>query len=185
MRVVHTDTEQDIAISARQTLNVASNDITLIDQETQTARVLMQRDVTQTIAFVDIQEEKSEDKEISVDDLSSAFEATDVVVDEEVVSSVISTIDQDDKRVVSPEQNSQLRGSLHADTLSNDMQSIYKSYLQGDEQALAISMTNLNNTIASLHTAFDVAYTTPRESSVQSFVQTISTIRSFVAAIEQ
>jgi hypothetical protein len=112
--VVQQNGKGDIAIASRQTLKLADNDITLIDQETQIARVLMQKDVSQTVAFADVSNNTENFEDISIDALSRAFEVKDNLVDEDVVSSVITTISKvDDKRVITPEENTQLRNILH------------------------------------------------------------------------
>ncbi len=176
IRVIGQQFTDGIAIESSQTLSLAVNDITLIDEETQIARVLVQRDLSQTVAFVDVQEESKEERSISIDTLSSAFNADSAWVDEDIVSSVISTMTQEDKQVITQEQNSQLRGTLDSAFLIRDMQAIYIAYIQGDEQLLDRSVKSLQTKIANIYKAFDIDYNVKSESSLQSFEETTKTI---------
>jgi hypothetical protein len=64
----------------------------LIDNETQIARVLVQKNITQTVAFVDVENKSGVLDEVSVAALSQAFKSSDISVSEDIVSSVISTM---------------------------------------------------------------------------------------------
>jgi hypothetical protein len=53
---------------------------------------LVQKDITQTVAFVDVENKSGVLDEVSVAALSQAFNTSDISVSEDVVSSVISTM---------------------------------------------------------------------------------------------
>jgi hypothetical protein len=182
--LVQQNGKSNIAIASRQTLKLADNDITLIDQETQIARVLMQKDVSQTVAFADVSNNTENFEDISVDALSRAFEVKDNLVDEDVVSSVITAISKvDDKRVIAPEENTQLRNILH-DWLLQDIQFMYEVYLQWDDLSFQKSAASLQAKIANIQKTFWLTVTTQKESSQNSFTQTIQTVRSLAMHLE-
>jgi hypothetical protein len=94
---------------------------------------LVQGDISQTVAFVDVQDDTQTpaDKDLTVDVLSLALDEPSEKVNEDLVSSVMTTIiSSDDRRVITPEQNSELRGALDTVFLNKDMQALFTAYSQ-------------------------------------------------------
>lgn len=154
------DNAIETKVAAKQTLALAANDITLIDDETQIARVLVQKDITQTVALIDVQDQVTDDKEINIAALSSVFKAQeDVKVSEKVVSAVDSMIQtpSQEKNVVTPEQNSQLRSSLYTEFLSQNMKSLLVAHREGDDQSISRNIQSLQSNIISLYKSFGIA----------------------------
>ncbi len=147
-------------VAAKQTLALAVNDITLIDDETQIARVLLQKDISQTVAIADVQEKVAIDEEINIAALSAVFDVKeDTKVSENVISAVGSMIagSTKEKSVVTPEQNDQLRGSLYAWFLSQNMESLLIAHREGDDQAVSKNISAIQDKIISIHKAFWLA----------------------------
>jgi hypothetical protein len=118
--------------------------------------------------------------------LSQAFNTSDISVSEDVVSSVISTMwAKDDKRVVDPEQNNQLRSVLHDTFLMQDIQSIYEAYFSWDEQLLQRNLSSLQAKIALLYKSFWLPDIMQKEVDSQSFDQTVKYIQQLVMQLEQ
>lgn len=109
------DKSIETAIQDKQTLAIAANDITLIDDETQIARILTQKDVSQTIAFADVEEKIIQVEEITATDLSAVFKESDVQVDDRVTAAVDTMIalQSDEKKIPTTQQDKQLRSNLY------------------------------------------------------------------------
>lgn len=150
------DSPIETKVAAKQTLALAVNDITLIDDETQIARVLLQKDITQTVAIADVQENVEVDEEINIATLSSVFQAKEDVEVSEKVISVVDTMmaSTQEKNVVTPEQNNQLRSNLYAWFLSQNMESLIIAHREWDDQAIAKHISSIQDKIISIYKAF-------------------------------
>jgi len=177
------DAGLETSLESRQTLTLAPNDITLIDNETQITTVLVQRDVSQTVAFVDVEDKVEKEDELSLDVLSSVFKTEEVQVDEDIVSEVDALTDTKDKIVITPEQNNALRGSLYKDFLLNDMQVLLQGYVDGDEAITQRSIASLQTKIVDIYISFWL--TVPqRQNETKEFSHTIQMIKQLVPQIE-
>lgn len=143
-------------VAAKQTLALAANDITLIDDETQIARILLQKDISQTVALADVQEKVSVDKEINIASLSAVFDVKeDKTASENVISAVGSMITAtQEKSIVTPEQNNQLRANLYAWFLSQNMESLLLAHIEGNDESVAKNISSLQDKIISIYKAF-------------------------------
>jgi len=151
------DNSIETKLAAKQTLALAANDITLIDDETQIARILMQKDLSQTVALADVQEKVVADEELNIAALSSVFQSQeDVKVSEKVISAVGTMIatSKQEKAIVTPEQNNQLRGSLDAGFLAQNMQSLLIAHIEGNNQSVARNIESLQDKIFAIYKAF-------------------------------
>jgi hypothetical protein len=151
------DNAIETKVAAKQTLALAVNDITLIDDETQIARVLVQKDITQTVALAQVKENVVADEEINITALSSVFKKQeDIKVSETVVSAVDTMIaaSTQGKNVVTPEQNDKLRGSLYAEFLLKDMESLLIAHIEDNDQVISRNINSLQEKIISLYKAF-------------------------------
>lgn len=160
-------------VTAKQTLSLAANDITLIDDETQIARILLQKDISQTVALADVQEKVSVDKEINIASLSAVFDVKeDKTASENVISAVGSMITAtQEKSIVTPEQNNQLRANLYAWFLSQNMESLLVAHIEGNDESVAKNISSLQDKIISIYKAF---WLTAPQIDSDSFTSTIS-----------
>lgn len=163
-------------VAAKQTLALAANDITLIDDETQIARVLIQKDLSQTVAIADVEDKVVSDNEIDIAILSSVFKAQeDIKVSEKVISAVDTMISssKQEKTVVTPEQNNQLRGNLDGGILTQNMQSILITHIEGNNEELVRNIVTLQDKIITIYKVFWL--TAPKGSSTISHTIELAT----------
>lgn len=177
------DNAIETKVAAKQTLALAVNDITLIDDETQIARVLVQKDITQTVALADVQENIDTDQEIDIAALSAVFDAKeDTRISENVISAVDNMIasSMQEKSVVTPEQNNQLRGNLYAWFLNENMQALFIAHVEGNAGLVERNIASLQSKIIPLYKAFWLA--APQVSN--SFDGTLSLTKQLQANLD-
>lgn len=181
------DSPIETKVAAKQTLALAANDITLIDDETQIARVLMQKDITQTVSLAQVQKDVLLDEEINIDTLSAVFQTKEDVKVSEWVSSAVGTMIKwasDEKRVVTPEQNNQLRGNLYAGFLLQNMEAILIAHREGDDQSIARNIQSLQSNIIAIHQSFALTMPASRPDNVP-FAHTISMIQDLQSTLDK
>ena len=109
-------------ISSKQTLAVANNDITLIEDEKIIASAINNGDVSQTIT---VGENKPNAEDIELAALLTEV-SNDTTIDTNTMSLAMTKIsDQNGKIVPTPEQNTQIQTALNGKFLINNMQSIF------------------------------------------------------------
>ncbi len=180
------DSPIETKVAAKQTLALAVNDITLIDDETQIARVLVQKDITQTVALVDVQDDVVMNDKINIDALSSVFKVQeDINVSEKVISAVGTMIDTStqEKSVVTLEQNNQLRSSLYTEFLLQNMEAILIAHREWDDQSIVRNIQSLQSKIVALYKSFDLATPGVKADSTP-FVYTIAIIQDLQSSLD-
>jgi hypothetical protein len=142
-------------VASRHTLALA-NDITLIDDETQIARVLIQKDISQTVALADVQAKVEVDEEINIAALSAVFESKDnIVVSETVISAVDTMIaSRQEKSVVTPEQNNQLRSHLSASFLTQNMEALLIAHVEADDRLVSRNIASVQERMIAIYKSF-------------------------------
>lgn len=109
-------------ISSKQTLAVANNDITLIEDEKIIASAINNGDVSQTVNIAD---SKPNTEDIELAALLTEV-TTDTTIDTSTMSLSMAKIrDQNQKIVPTPEQNTQIQSALNSKFLMSNMQSIF------------------------------------------------------------
>lgn len=169
-----------VAIQNKQTLAIAPNDISLIDDETQITRILVKNDVSQTIAFKDVQDKIDANQGVTVSTLSDVFSETDTSIDQgtlPVVDGIIGTNAQD-KKIISPDQNSQLRNILYAEFLLQDIKSLYSAYREADNETAEKNIRSLEDKLLSLYRVFGIDIPVNTATTLDqklSYIKTIAT----------
>ncbi len=184
--VVHQQDDQDeleTDLESSQTLALAPNDITLIDNETQITTILVQKDVSQTVAFVDVEDNIKKEEELSIDALSNAFEKEEVQVDEEIVSELDILTDDKEKTVINPDQNNTLRNNLQKDSLSAEMKTLLQAYNSWDDEIIQKSVRSLQTKIIDIYKSFWLAQPATQKEAKQ-FTYTIKIATELVSQIE-
>lgn len=152
------DKSIETEIHNKQTLSIASNDITLIDDETQITRILTQKDVSQTIAFADVKEKIEQPEEITAAALSEVFEEVDVKVDARVAAAIDTMITKqsDGKKIPTTEQDKQLRSNLYGWFLNPDAQALLVAYVLWDDASVQKYTQIFGDRLTNIAKAFDV-----------------------------
>jgi len=109
-------------ISSKQTLAVANNDITLIEDEKIIASAINNGDVSQTVNIAD---SKPNTEDIELAALLTEV-TTDTTIDTSTMSLSMAKISDQNKKIVpTPEQNTQIQSALNSKFLMSNMQSIF------------------------------------------------------------
>ena len=159
LRVTTVDEEQEIQtdVSRQETLAIADNDISLIDDVTKVATIIARRDVSQTTALsvstgglsgtadnlsgvllTITQESSQEEKEVS-----------------EEVEQTVSSIASADKKVISTIQSQQLRSAINPAFIQNDIKDLYIAYLAGNDTNAYRYTATISQRMKDIYRAFD------------------------------
>jgi len=159
LRVITVDDQKEIQtdVARQETLAIADNDISLIDDVTQVATIIAQRDVSQTMAL----SVRTGTLLDTWDNLSGVLLAItqepaqeDIKISQEVTQAVSSIVSVD-KRVINTMQNQQLRSAVNPAFIQNDIKDLYIAYLAGDDTNIYRSTTTISQRMKDLYVAFD------------------------------
>lgn len=171
LRVTAVDQEQEIQtdVSRQETLAIADNDISLIDDITQVATIIARRDVSQTTALsvstgglsdtadnlsgvllTITQELSGEEKEIS-----------------EEVEQTVSSIASADKKVISTMQSEQFRSAINPAFIQNDIKDLYIAYLAGNDTNAYRYTATISQRMKDIYRAFDKEAPWASDKSIQ------------------
>lgn len=190
LHVTTVDEEKEIQtdVSKQETLAIADNDISLIDDVTQVATIIAQRDVSQTTALsvttwtlwetgdnllgmllAITQESTKEDKQVSQE-----------------VTQALSSIVSVDKKVINTMQNQQLRSAVNPAFIQNDIKDLYIAYLVGNETNAYRSTATISQRIKDIYTTFDKQVPVLADSSIQGQLNYIQTLwRELISYLEE
>jgi len=180
LRVTTVDEEQEIQtdVSRQETLAIADNDISLIDDVTKVATIIARRDVSQTTALsvstgglsgtadnlsgvllTITQESSQEEKEVS-----------------EEVEQTVSSIASADKKVISTIQSQQLRSAINPAFIQNDIKDLYIAYLAGNDTNAYRYTATISQRMKDIYRAFDKEVPWASDGSIQwqlTYIQSI------------
>lgn len=149
----------ETAIENKQTLAIAANDITLIDDDTQMTRILTQKDVSQTIAFADVKDDVEHASEVTASALSEVFKESDIKIDDRVIQAVDTIVapQSDDKRIPTEAQDKQLASNLYAWFLNQDANALLEAYATNDDASTKKYIQAFENRLSSIAKTFNIS----------------------------
>ena len=159
---------KETQVNNKQVFAMQNNDITVFkDRNTFTTEV-KKGNVSQTFALntnANIKTEvkdssgSKEESPISFMALLSATEGnTNKWETNETISKDITSLLESSKKILTPEQNTTLRGTLNGGFLSDDISNIYINYVEGNKENYTTQLQKIEEKIQQLYKSFDMTY---------------------------
>jgi uncharacterized protein YrzB (UPF0473 family) len=120
------------------------------------ASAIKDKNIGQIFSLVDKNTEGEDLKDLQL----TTFETdNEIQINQEVLNDLEDILPQEEKVLLTPDQNQTLRTSLHTNFLEGDIENIFITYTKGNEKAYNIAIYNLEKKIKNLAENFDIDYT--------------------------
>lgn len=187
-KLIVTSDSKQTNVDKKQVLAIQGNDISLFDSFEKFAKAIKNKDLSQTFTLNDVSKPSESNtslswsewsgssiKALDVNEIMNISEETDSIANENNLS-ISDIISSDEQKVATVDQTKLLQTQLITSSLSQNLEQLTISFVQGKEREFARDFSNIEKRISTIAQSFGFGYISAKGTPVEKLTHlTIST----------